>query len=65
MEFRWEPMLWESVLRVKTGVNEAFVISLATPMNSLSKIQNSAELLKPFLQGRELNVTIPLKTNII
>jgi hypothetical protein len=39
---------------VKTGLNEAFVIDAATRQSLIREDKNSAELIKPFLRGRDI-----------
>lgn len=39
---------------IKTGLNEAFVIDAATRERLLAEDPNSAEIIKPFLAGREI-----------
>ena len=39
---------------IKTGLNEAFVIDRATKNKLIQQDPNSAELLKPFLEGKDL-----------
>jgi hypothetical protein len=39
---------------IKTGMNEAFVVDRATQENLVTKHPSSAEVLKPFLRGRDI-----------
>jgi hypothetical protein len=39
---------------IKTGLNEAFVIDAATRERLIAEDQNSAEVIKPFLAGRDI-----------
>lgn len=39
---------------IKTGLNEAFVVDRATRDNLISEHKSSAEILKPFLRGRDI-----------
>lgn len=48
---------------IKTGLNEAFVIDEATKERLISEDLKSAELIKPFLAGRDIKRYIPPTSN--
>lgn len=51
---------------IKTGLNEAFVIDAETRQNLLAQDPNSADLIKPWLRGREVcKWRIPSPTDFI
>ncbi len=47
-------MWWEDLLWIKTGLNEAFVIDAETKEKLIAEDPKSAELIKPFLAGRDI-----------
>jgi len=48
---------------IKTGLNEAFVIDEATKDRLIEEDPKSAEVIKPFLAGRDIKRYMPPKTN--
>jgi hypothetical protein len=48
---------------IKTGLNEAFVIDAATRDNLIAEDPKSAELIKPFLAGRDIKRYAPPKAD--
>jgi len=43
---------------IKTGLNEAFIIDSATKDNLIAEDQKSAEVIKPFLMGRDRRIQV-------